>query len=220
MVAATLHLRGHIILRAVICNGGGQPVERAQLARCVLDHVGSHDVPIGHGSEGKPYSAQPHEYNIVGFGSEVARRRIFPGQQLLLKTLRAAPPLSITFVCISSLRDVADVCLSHEKLVLRKVREVAVQGGLERDEASGEWKPDSSVNNGFDMDGAAVLYAFCFRHGMPLAVVSRNAVPLLPMQLANSCAPSGLDCARTDDALRFTARTLPRLRTQSLTYFS
>jgi hypothetical protein len=60
VVSAMLHKHARIELCAVICNGGGQPRERAALARCVLDHLGV-GVPVGVGSHGVPYSAQPHE---------------------------------------------------------------------------------------------------------------------------------------------------------------
>lgn len=43
-----------------------------------------------------------------------------------------------------------------------------------------------SVNNGFDQAAAAAVTEFCFQRGVPLTVVSRMAVPMLPMQLAKS----------------------------------
>jgi len=54
----------------------------------------------------------------------------------------------------------------------------------------------------FDLEGAAIVYRFCLARALPLSVVGRNAVPLLPMQLAKSFAQ------RTNDpvsALRPTA---------------
>ena len=44
------------------------------------------------------------------------------------------------------------------------------------------------MNNGFDQPGAEAVYDFCFSRGVPLTVVSRMAVPILPMQLAKSFA--------------------------------
>ncbi|KAG8470057.1 hypothetical protein KFE25_006512 [Diacronema lutheri] len=64
---------------------------------------------------------------------------------------------------ISGLRDFADIVLAQPGLVLRK-------------------------NNAFDLAAADVVYGFCFAHGIRMSVVSRNAVPLLPMQLARSFA--------------------------------
>ncbi|KAJ1634777.1 hypothetical protein T492DRAFT_494962 [Pavlovales sp. CCMP2436] len=188
LVAGMLHLHGRIELRAVICNGGGQPRERAQLARCVLDHLGAAGVPVGVGSEGTPYSAQPHEYNLEGF-STVEPSRLLDGRALMLRTLQLARPKSLRVVLISSLRDFADAVALHQSLVLDRVHTVAVQGGLERDPSrpSG-WHADSSVNNLFDIAAADAVYTFCFAHSIRLTVVSRHAVPLLPMQLARSFA--------------------------------
>ncbi|KAJ1618479.1 hypothetical protein T492DRAFT_453841 [Pavlovales sp. CCMP2436] len=188
LVAAMLHLHGRIELCAVICNGGGQPRERAQLARCVLDHLGAVNVPVGIGSEGTPCSAQPHEYGIAGYAA-VEPSRLLDGRTLMLKVLQRARPKSLRVVLISSLRDFADAVASHPSLVLEKVHMVAVQGGLEPDPTrpSG-WRADTSVNNLFELAAADAVYAFCFAHSIRLTVVSRHAVPLLPMQLARSFA--------------------------------
>ncbi|KAJ1627227.1 hypothetical protein T492DRAFT_877045 [Pavlovales sp. CCMP2436] len=188
LVAAMLHLHNRIELCAVICNGGGQPRERAQLARCLLDHLGAANVPVGIGSEGTPCSAQPHEYGIAGYAA-VEPSRLLDGRTLMLKVLQCAKPKSLRVVLISSLRDFADAVASHPSLVLEKVHMVAVQGGLEPDPTrpSG-WRADTSVNNLFDIAAADAVYTFCFAHSIRLTVVSRHAVPLLPMQLARSFA--------------------------------
>ena len=52
-------------------------------------------------------------------------------------------------VCVASLRDLADAITSDPELFHAKVAVVAIQGGLERDEQTGNWKPDASVNNLF-----------------------------------------------------------------------
>jgi len=193
LVAGVLHRHRTLHLSAVVANGGQQAMRRARLARCVLDKLGAYDVPVGVGSEGKEYKPQPHEYAIDGI-DQVDSARLRSGQELLISTLRAAVSNSLTFVCISSLRDLADVMDEHPALVMEKVVEVAVQGGLERDE-EGTWQPDTSVNNMFDLEGARCVYRFCMDHGLPLTVVSRNAVPMLPMQLAKSFA------VRTSDSI-------------------
>jgi hypothetical protein len=75
------------------------------------------------------------------------------------------------------------------ELVRRKVATVAVQGGLVADaSAPYGWAPDTSVNNEFDADAARFVYDWCFAQGVPMSVVSRHAVPMLPMQLARSFA--------------------------------
>lgn len=47
------------------------------------------------------------------------------------------------------------------------------------------WQPDSAFNNSLDMAAARMVYAFCLRNGVSMNVVSRNAVPDLPMALAH-----------------------------------
>ena len=56
---------------------------------------------------------------------------------------------SLTMVCVASLRDLADAITSDPELFVAKVEVVAIQGGMERDEETGNWKPDASVNNLF-----------------------------------------------------------------------
>ena len=110
-------------------------------------------------------------------------------EALLLATLEEAAPKSLTFVLISSLRDVSDVLESHAQLFVDKVASVSIMGGLQPDaDAPFGWAPDSSVNNLFDRAAAAAVHAFCFEHRIPMTVVSRHAVPMLEMQLARSFA--------------------------------
>ena len=145
---AVFHRQRAIRLLAVVANGGHLATERACLARCILDHAGVPDVPVGIGSEGQPTSAQPHEFAIERY-DEVDRARLLPGERLLARTLAAAPPASLTWVCISSLRDIADLIAANESLFVAKTAMVSIQGGLERDAATGEWRADNSVNNVF-----------------------------------------------------------------------
>lgn len=230
-----LHVHKEVLLRGVVCNGGGQPEKRARLARALLDQLGVDDeVPVGIGSQGKPYTAQPHEYDLAGFEG-VGEERLMDGAALVRRLLNTAGPHSLTVVCISSLRDLADAMVEDGELVRAKVRQVAVQGGLEGDESAPHgWKPDTSVNNGaaralraarappsslrvrtarsagasltgrarrraasrarhrspgFDPEGARIVYDFCFERGVPMTVTSRDAVPLLPMQVRRCVAP-------------------------------
>ncbi|KAG8463889.1 hypothetical protein KFE25_000057 [Diacronema lutheri] len=96
LVAAVLHRHGRIVLRAVIANGGQQADLRAKLARCVLDHVGVLDVPVGIGSAGSEYSAQAHEYQLEGF-EEVDLARSFAERKSceLLRYLASAQSLGL-----------------------------------------------------------------------------------------------------------------------------
>lgn len=202
LIAAVLHKLGRVRLLAVVANGGQQPRARAKLALCVLDQLGIVNVPVGIGSEGKPHVAKPHEYALDGYEA-VDESRLVDGNELLLSTLRAARPKSISVICISSLRDMADICTAEPSLVLAKVRVLAIQGGLERAPAATAaaqtgvgvpandwttWRPDAASNNEFDREASERLYRFGFERGLPMNVISRHAVPVLPMQLAKSFA--------------------------------
>ncbi|KAG8470407.1 hypothetical protein KFE25_008828 [Diacronema lutheri] len=147
LIAGILHRQKEIKMHAIVANGGHQAERRAKLALCLMDLIGVRDVPVGIGSEGKPYVAQAHD-----------------------------------------LRDLADLIAAEPELFVARACEVAVMGGLTRDDAASKWRPDTSVNNGFDHQAAAAVYDFCFARGVPLTVVSRMAVPMLPMQLAKSFA--------------------------------
>jgi hypothetical protein len=94
LIAATLHNLGHVRLSAVVANGGKSARARARLARCVLDHVGATDVPVGIGSDGSPTCAQPHEYALAGYAAtpDAALRE---GGALLVETLTRAADKSV-----------------------------------------------------------------------------------------------------------------------------
>lgn len=146
LILATLHRRGVLGLRAVVCNGGGEPAARARLALCLLRHLGVDDVPVGVGSAGVPSRPEPHEYMLQGY-DDVEPADLAEGSALLRATLGAARARQLTVVCISGLRDFADVFLKAPEL-LASVGEVAIQGGLERaDGTPWGWAPDTSVNN-------------------------------------------------------------------------
>jgi hypothetical protein len=187
IVAAMHHLAGEVNLRGVVCNGGAQPERRAKLARCLLDQIGAPDIPVGIGSAGKEHIAGAHEFDFDGIDG-VDDSRLHDGVDLLLSALVAAEPHSLSFLLISSLRDFADCIIEHEELVLAKVQTVAIMGGLTRESPQHAWKPDTSMNNYFDIEAAELVYRWCFENGVPMRVTSRHAVPMLPMGLACSFA--------------------------------
>ena len=90
-------------------------------------------------------------------------------------------------------------------LFYEKVKLVSIMGGLEFkgdietfdtvDAATGEiisteqtaaplWVADAAQNNTFDMDSMNAVYSFCIERGIPLTVISRHAVPNIPMDVA------------------------------------
>jgi len=189
LIAAVGHRQGGgVHIAGVVANGGGEPLRRARLARCILDTIGAPDIPVAVGSPGVPTLAKPHEYAIDGY-AEVDDSRLWDGAELIRSVLTGARRQSLTVLCISGLTDFADIISSEPALVRAKVKQVSIQGGLERDAASPSgYCADKSVNNTFDMDAANRVYAFCFAQGIPMTVTSRFAVPNIPMQLAKSFA--------------------------------
>mmetsp|Transcript_23604 Transcript_23604/g.79302 ORF Transcript_23604/g.79302 Transcript_23604/m.79302 type:complete len:1055 (-) Transcript_23604:26-3190(-) len=188
LVAAALHKAGKANLLAVVANGGGQQVRhRARLARALLNHMHLDEVRVGVGSPGKDAMPEPHEYRLEGF-EHVDDSTIENGHELLLQLLGSAPDKSLAFILISSLRDMADLMSEAPGLVLEKVASVHIMGGLQRDTLTGSLVPDTSQNNSFDMHAAEIAYGFCMDRGLPMTVISRHAVPRLPMQLARSFA--------------------------------
>ncbi|KAJ1638663.1 hypothetical protein T492DRAFT_197669 [Pavlovales sp. CCMP2436] len=107
----------------------------------------------------------------------------------MLQAFKESANHSLLLVLISSLRDFADLLSREPELCIQKLDTVAIMGGLEPDIcAESGWKTDTSVNNGFDSEAAEMVYSFCFKNSVRMTVVSRHAVPLLPMQLAKSFA--------------------------------
>lgn len=193
LVLGVLHKLGRISLLAVVANGGGQACRRAALARCILDHLGVFDVPVGIGSEGERSVPQAHEFDLAGVAE--AEARLESGHALLLRTIRAAPAKSVRVVLISSLRDFADLIATDANAVLTSVHTVAIQGGLVADASrpSG-WRADSSVNNGFDMAAAetvrcAPAAAAAFAAATCVRALTPRFRHLLPLP---RCTPSAL----------------------------
>lgn len=227
LVAATLHMMGHVVLRAIVANGGCQATERAVLGLAILEALGIEDVPVGVGSDGKQvrcacmraravreprvhapnlhhvhaeslhvqpprlilrhapcapphaeratararapqYDAQPHEFRLDGF-DRVDRTRLWDGAELLRSLVLGAEPRSLTIVCISSLRDFADLIAGFPDEVGSAVGEVAIQAGLEA--ADGAARPRARAGATVSPDGA---------HGPAAAPARAEAQPWVP----------------------------------------
>ncbi|KAJ1633090.1 hypothetical protein T492DRAFT_983283 [Pavlovales sp. CCMP2436] len=195
LVAAALHRSGAHVLRAVLASGP----EGAALARAVLDRLGATDVPVGVGSSvGLPVAPPPDLYSfpIDAHSPPAASGQIFHGGDLLARVISSAVPRSLTLVCAAaSLRDVADAIAADPERAVASLAEVSILGGLKRLADRSSWMADSAPTNLADEEAAAAVYAFCFARCVPMAVVSPQAVPEQPLQLARSFA------ARSGDAL-------------------
>lgn len=201
-----LHRRRRLLLKAVVANGGKQALARARLAQCLLNHVGVTDVPVGIGSEGSQvYTPQPHEYRLPGYDA-VRDEQLYHGHSLLVRALESSAARSVYVVCISSLRDLADVMEARPDLAFSRVRAVSVQGGLAPDpSAPFGWVPDTSVNNTVRRDDGCrcgiaprpgALACACARAAMqPVHLCTRAAPRRAPVwacarRLAETCFPT------------------------------
>jgi len=210
LMAASLHLQGRVVLAAVICNGGGVDpktgtplaVRRAALARVLLDYFNLYDVPVGVGSptmvEARDFvSPLAYQFDFPGFDSVAAEAHLFAdGQTLLVDTLRRVEGRSVTFVIASALSDLALLVRSYPDLVRDKTECVSIMGGVAcndqgmvaaQDKAP-YLQPDRAGNNQQDQDAASAVYTWCVEQRVPLRVVSRLAVPSIPLRVVRTLA--------------------------------
>lgn len=190
LALAVYHKVGRLQLKGVVANGGHEAEARALLARAALDYVGASDVAVGVGSQGLEQPPQPHEYDMPGFSRTMAPF-LQHGFTLLQRIIASAAPKSLTVVCISSLRDVADVIQDDPEQFVATVERISIMGGVEKKPEG--LVPDTSTNNSFDMQAAAFVYNFCLQRGVPMTITSRHAVPLVPMKVEHDFAEESDD---------------------------
>lgn len=211
MLMSELVRNGEVQPLAVVANL--RPSERrAALARGTLDMLDLHSVPVGIGtdggstthvdkfskyiSEGKTgvdYFTQPLEdvlklQAVMGTAEEDTvsqKARIWDGQKLLRKTLQSADDKSVTLVCLSSIKDAADLLRNSEELFFAKIKSAVIMGGVNawKDEENLEFLvPSDAHNNCFDFPAAEFFYKRCQELGVPLVVLSRFAAYGCPVQ--------------------------------------
>ena len=215
LMAAALHKKGVLQVEGIITNGGQQAKNRAKLALALLKSVHMQaQIPVGIGSDGKLKKPGPYEYRIDGF-DEIQDEELTSGHLLLMRTLEHVPPKSLVVQIQSAATDIALAIQAVPTLFAEKVKLVSVMGGLEFkgntetideiDAATGDitskeqtaspvWVADAAQNNTFDMDSANLVYSFCIDKGIPLTVISRHAVPDIPMDVAREYSDMG-QCA-------------------------
>ena len=167
-------------------------------------------MPVGVGSDGSPYTPQPHEYDLDGFDAVDSDTELRGGRAVLMDALRSADAASLTFLLISSQRDLAQVIGDAPDLFRAKTRRALPRAcaalGLARGcgkgclwsrspapasrhvcvmggvqrAEDGSWTPDTSSNNEFDRAASQQLYSFCFSHGARGGGPSRALAERLP----------------------------------------
>ena len=177
VLAAALEARGLIRLLGVVTCLAPAGM-RARLARGTMDQLGLGAVPVAAGSDG---GAAGDPESIANMASVDYITRLPPqedvGGELMCNVLRESGPKSVTIAIIASLKDMADLLRQHEALVIDKVKEIVIMGGVE---AFGKGPdemlvPDTAHNNNFDRDASCFVYRRCQEVGIPLRVVTRFA---------------------------------------------
>lgn len=194
VVAAQLHRRGALRLCAVVACGGPNRERGALVMMRVLKRLGV-NVPVGVGSatdeNGLSWSDPPDL--ILENDERTLAAELCDGCELLERVLDGAEPHSLTVVCAAGMSDLAAAIKADPERAHAKLVEVSIQGGLERAADRRGWLPDNACNNLADEAAAAFVYSFCLEKQVPLAVVSRHAVPAVPLQLAYSFAARSAD---------------------------
>eukprot|EP00986_Skeletonema_menzelii_P016478 scaffold14761_cov142-Skeletonema_menzelii.AAC.1 len=144
--------------------------DRANLARGSLDVLGMADVPVGIGGSGG--AAKDLEvYKAVHSRSSETIEDC--GINLACNVLRKAKPNSVQIICLASLSDLAVLIKDHEELIISKVKEVVVMGGVLPIDSHDKLLPDTAYNNNCDMEAAKFVYESCQKLRVPTVTLSR-----------------------------------------------
>lgn len=209
MLMSELVMTGEVEPLAVIANLKPSP-NRAALARGTLDMLGLSHVPVGIGTDGgqtkhkdtfSGYVSQSQTgvdylkdpmYNAqrvveaIGTNREAAvsfEHRIWQGQTLMRRVLREAEDGSVTFLLISSFKDIAQFLSSNEELFQAKVRAVVAMSGVDQESCEAAIAgmgtpllPDPQTHNHcFDLEAASFTFKRLQELGIPMTIVTRFA---------------------------------------------
>lgn len=194
LMAGVQHLQGQVNVTGIVTNGGQQSEARAQLATAILAGIGVTNIPVAHGAPGRKENPSPQVFNLDGF-DQVDKGELLQGRDLIFSVLTDAKPKSLTIQIQSAGTDIAEAIKLYPSLIKAKVCKVSVMGGVElkADEHGVErWTSDAAQNNLFDPEAMESVYQYCISNRIPLHVVSRNAVPNIPMRVAQEYAGSGM----------------------------
>ena len=174
---AGLSKLGFVSLKCVI--GNLAPAElRARGAKGTLKMLGMDDVPVGIGTpvfEGKSY---PYEAQIPYLADR--EEVISNGERLLVSELIDCPDKSVILVLQSGMTDAAKLLELYPTLFTKKIKTVAIMGGVETEGNSvklmsdGHMTPNNANNNSFDMMSAIWLYNQLQRLNIPTVITTRE----------------------------------------------
>lgn len=164
---------GFTNLKCVVANLSPAQI-RALATKGTLKTLGLSNVPVGVGTavyEGKFY---PYEASVPYLADSAEIES--DGESLLVRTLENSKDNSIVLVLQSGLTDAANLLRNHEKLFVRKVKQVAIMGGVEThcNEVFGCLEANNANNNSFDPVSADWLYTRLQQVRVPMIITTRE----------------------------------------------
>lgn len=174
---AGLMTKGIIDLKCVVGNMCPQRL-RARGAKGTLKELGFPDIPVGVGAHVCDVKIQSYEKDVpyLARDDEVEE----DGLDLILRTLEQCDDDSVVLVLQSALTDAAMLIDAHRDVFIRKVKQVAIMGGLEVSnekivlDSDGYAVPNNANNNTFDMEAARYVYREIQAMNKPLIVTTRD----------------------------------------------
>lgn len=192
LLLAGLQRAGLVNVMGVVANLD-PPKDRAKLAKGTFKMLNMPDVPVGVGSDCfKGGQNLKHETDVF-YATGVKEDELEHGMDLLLRLLDTADDKSVTICCNSGLTDMARLCMMWPDLVIQKVKEVVIMGGVQAVQepsavgapptlatVAGPDKvrylvPDDAANNAFDWPAAVYLYQWLQENNVPMVVFMRWA---------------------------------------------
>jgi len=164
--------------------------DRARLVTGMMNYL---NVPtlVGTGTHGGDVDSKHHN-NFVNCDYMSYNPVKESGEDVFLSVAKSAKDKSLTFLCISSLRDISIIQEKHKKLFKKKVKEVVIMGGAEITN-DGKLVPDSAHNNTFDKDSSNKLFEALQEQNIPMVIFTRHAAAAAKMdpKLYNTMAETG-----------------------------
>ena len=164
-----------------------------KLAKGTLNCLKLSEIPVGvgtdcfKGGENLKHETDAEYARGIIFSKDVfATESIRPdkfvvgGQELLFATLANVEDQSITLILNSGLTDAATLFITHKHTFLRKIKSVAIMGGVKDVAWQGPdgveyLQPDDAANNAFDWPSALYLYQALQEAKVPMTVFMRWA---------------------------------------------
>lgn len=168
-------------------------VDRACMARGALDSLGLGDVPVGIGGVAGGHDKD----DLVVYETCYARNCTcieHRGVDLMVRSLKSAPDLSVKILCIANLSDVAQLLRDEPDLCVDKVKEIVMTGSLQPLETDADRVvPDfSSVSEDGPCDEKAAVFVYqrCQELNIPTFTVADHVSDRVIMTYPDICQSS------------------------------